>query len=129
MTQQELETAYLGQKVSMKRIGDRFRYLGKFGMSMLYQFSFDYNSYNISTDVCIEDGTIAGLIPEKLAVTNEWGETPEDCDELTADEVATMKMYLDSVMMTEAEQIAATKPTVMGMDFELFIDEDTDEED
>lgn len=129
MTQQELETAYLGQKVSMKRIGDRFRYLGKFGMSMLYQFSFDYNSYNISTDVCIEDGTIAGLIPEKLAVTNEWGETPEDCDELTADEVATMKMYLDSVMMTEAEQIAAAKPTVMGMDFELFIDEDTDEED
>ena len=129
MTLQELESAYLGRKVSTKNIGDRFRYLGKFGFSMLYQFSFDWNSYNISTDVCIEDGAIAGLIPEKLAVTNEWGETPADCDELTEDEVGIMKQYLDSVMITEAELTAAAqKATVMGMDFELFTDDGEDEE-
>lgn len=129
MTLQELEVAYLGRNVSTKKIGDRFRYLGKFGMSMLYQFSFDCCSYNISTDVCIEDGAIAGLIPEKLAVTNEWGETPEDCDELTEDEVGIMKQYLDSVMITEAELAAAAqKATVMDMDFQLFLDDEDEEE-
>lgn len=125
MTLQELESAYLGRNVSIKRIGDRFRYLGKFGMSMLYQFSFSLNSYQISTDICIDDGKITGLIPEKTGVADEWGETPEDCDELAEDDIAVMKQYLDSVMITEAELAAsAAVPTAMGMDFELFIDEE-----
>lgn len=127
MTLQELESAYLGRNVSMKRMGDRFLYLGKFGMSVLYQFSFHLNSYQISTDVCIDDSKISGLVPEKTAVADEWGEAPENCDELTEDDVAVMKQYLDSVVLTDVELAAAAKPTVMGMDFELFIDAEEEE--
>ena len=99
MTMQELEQKYIDREVDEGRLNYYFKMMGKFGRASMYTFSFNTDDYTISADICIEHGTITGIVPEKEQRDDGWGFNPNPGPkEIQPEEYDTLAKYLDSVV-------------------------------
>lgn len=130
MNLQDLEKKYIGSRVSERKVAQQYTYMGRFGKSVVHQLSFLNHTSRITADVCIEEGKIAGIVPDKELNADEWG-VIDDTEEITEEEFAVIARYLDAVLMTPAEEESLAREAAAMLNFGISsMDfEDDDEED
>lgn len=129
MNLNDLEKKYIGSRVSERKVTEHYAYMGRFGKSVVHQLSFMNHSSRITADVCIENGCIAGIVPDKELAADEWG-VIDDTEQITSDEYAVIARYLDAVLMTPAEEQALAREAAEMLNYGLssYDFEDDDEE-
>ena len=99
MTFEQLEKEFIGRPVDEDKMYFVFSMMGKFGKSTMYTVSFQTEGYTVSADVCVEQGKIMGIVPEKELREDEWGSIPDPGPaEIQPEEYATLAMYFRSVV-------------------------------
>lgn len=100
MTFEQLEQKFINRQVDEDRLNYYFTMMGKFGKAFMYTFSFNTEGYTISADVCVEQGKITGIVPEKELREDEWGSVPDPGPaEIQPEEYDSMAMYFQSVVI------------------------------
>ena len=99
-TFEQLEQKFIGREVDEDRLNYYFTMMGRFGKSSMYTFSFHTEGYTISADVCVEQGRITGIVPEKEPREDEWGRVPDPGPaDIQPEEYESMAMYFQSVVI------------------------------
>ena len=99
MTQQDIEEKFIDREVDEERLEYHFKMMGKFGKASMYTFSFNTDDYTISAEVCVENGRLVGIVPDKEARDDGWGINPDaGPEEIQPEEYDTMAMYLNCVV-------------------------------
>lgn len=100
MTFEQLEQKFIGREVDEDRLNYYFTMMGRFGKASMYTFSFHTEGYTISADVCVEQGRITGIVPEKEPREDEWGSVPDPGPaDIQPEEYESMAMYFQSVVI------------------------------
>lgn len=107
MTLEELNRKYENLPVDGEQIGEVFAYMGRFGRNTLYSFSFETDNASIQAELCVKDGRIIGINPEKEPREEEWGYPAEEpyTEELTDEDCRRMDRYIASVLAKPEESV------------------------
>ncbi|MGN1013919.1 MAG: hypothetical protein ACI4PM_01020 [Butyricicoccus sp.] len=99
MTQQDIEEKFIGRAINEEGLDYYFKMMGKFGKASMYTFSFNTDDYTISAEVCVENGKLVGVVPDKELRDDGWGVNPDAGPaEIQPEEYDTMAMYLNCVV-------------------------------
>lgn len=99
MTQQDIEEKFIGREINEDGLDYYFKMMGKFGKASMYTFSFNTDDYTISAEVCVENGKLVGVVPDKELRDDGWGVNPDAGPvEIQPEEYDTMAMYLNCVV-------------------------------